>query len=755
VTAPACFDGMLTISPKFSFVQAACKSTFALELRAPESALISCKRYLVDAAKGGLEIPLRVTTPSQKTALHLTVRAQLTTSALRIEPAQVDFGRCNVGETTAVAVTLHNPSALPAPFGFLDLPRCMSFEQGGGFGTVPAGATLEQQLCFTPELAGQQSFQVTCKTLALRTFSVPCTATAEELPLAFSHNEIKMAATQVGSRASVSTLLRNNSSVEQAFEFGHLQGSGLTVAPQCATLAARASTRVQIDFRPTQPELGAAQMPGEPASASGGSGAHAGGNVPAAGSPAELAHSGQVGSRWPDSHTWSVPCYMRSSTGASGQITLNVATCAILPRVALQGLPFDSGKGRYVHAFGPLSIGGARLLSVMVANLTDGDLAVTMDSLMPSGAFEQVTAARPVPARGTRAVKLQFRPTRDGDHWEVVTLRAAGQALELQLSGSGVAPQLVLAPEGALASLELGDVRAGDEAAQTFTVSNSCPFALRYECRFRQLSCKNVGTQPAFFTKPGSATVPPGETATVTVVFQPDCQARDRPAMHQYKLFSSFCATQHLYACCTRGWLTYCLCAHAGHTNAMSNSVQGPCFEGWLDVKVPDQQHDLSLHVRGYGWSQGLYIRGASYKQPPPDALRSVAVLQQGTEADVHHLEATCAEPVCLGETKTHTLEVPCYADVCARSDQIELHVPTAGSRFCCSRAASTHDMVAHHRDKHHVQCRCAASSLHKAAHLWSLRWTPCRMRRRSRAGKSMPQRWWQALGSASRSRSA
>jgi hypothetical protein len=91
--------------------------------------------------------------------------------------------------------------------------------------------------------------------------------------------------------------------------------------------------------------------------------------------------------------------------------------------------------------------------------------------------------------------------------------------------------------------------------------------------------------------------------------------------------------------------------------------MQAPYFEDTLDIILSHQPSPVSLQVVGRAWSEGCFIgRGGSYTQPSnsvlaADRCRALSVIDATA---VRYVDAAFLEPLCLGETKTHTLEVRC-----------------------------------------------------------------------------------------------
>ena len=79
-----------------------------------------------------------------------------------------------------------------------------------------------------------------------------------------------------------------------------------------------------------------------------------------------------------------------------------------------------------------------------------------------------------------------------------------------------------------------------------------------------------------------------------------------------------------------------------------------------MNVILQHQQAPCSLRVTGHGWAEGCYITGACHVQHAKGILDVHAARANPLERDcsVRHMRAAFAEPVRLGETKSHMLEV-------------------------------------------------------------------------------------------------
>ncbi|KAG7255510.1 hypothetical protein CRUP_032341, partial [Coryphaenoides rupestris] len=116
-----------------------------------------------DSETGVLEVPLKVHVADQAQPVPFTVHAVVTTSDLRFDPAEVDFGHCSIHECVRTSVRLSNLSLLPQDYGFLGVPQFMEVQPNDGFGTLLPLETLEVEILFSARKAKEYSFTLTCR----------------------------------------------------------------------------------------------------------------------------------------------------------------------------------------------------------------------------------------------------------------------------------------------------------------------------------------------------------------------------------------------------------------------------------------------------------------------------------------------------------------------------------------------------------------------------------------------------------------
>ena len=525
---PSAVASLLDVSPAFAFVQAGSSLAFNVTLCAPPDAMQSCGKYLQpssDGATAQLAVPLKLMVTGQTEPLRVTLQAQLTTPALCFEPATLDFGRCLIGETAVAAVQLRNSSALPQTFAFLELPRGLEIE-GDGVGVVEAQAICELQLRFTPELAGAHSFKLACSTLALHTYHLSCKAEAGTPPLRLSHNRVAMAATHAGDTACASVVLHNESTEKRVFAFQVPRQSHVELTPAQGSLAAGQAVRIQIEHQPpsTSSSSGAVHADRQAAAATD----QTADDVQQRGGATAAAPSGS-----PQLESCDIPCHVCTKGNAAAerrQLHLSVETCTLAPKLQLEGVELDNAEQRcFRHAFGPAAIGAKAMLTISVHNLDSKQHHLVVQPLDISGAFQQVNASRAIAAGASQALKLQFCPPCPGVFCETACVSLGGHSARIELSGSGLAPQLKLASEHASGHLDLGDVLASEQAQKVVTLQNEGSFAIACTLRFRQHGLQNAGSSPVLFAQAERLTVPAHDLAQVPIVFAPDWQVRGGP----------------------------------------------------------------------------------------------------------------------------------------------------------------------------------------------------------------------------------
>ncbi|EFJ53186.1 hypothetical protein VOLCADRAFT_86216 [Volvox carteri f. nagariensis] len=397
--------------------------------------LTACRRHLVEPEEDQiLEIPMRLSVPDQTLPVPFSIRAQLTHTDLVFDPPSLDFGSCVMAERTALRLAITNPGRLPQTFGFVGLPSGLRVCPNGGFGHVLPGETLERLVSYQPPIVGPQSFTITARTLAGRTFRLPCVAVGVSPRLSLSHNVVAMPATAVGDTSTVSVVLANR-----------------TDSPQGGNTAGGESTgAVDAD--------GGGEHGADVASGS------------AVSAQWRRLYGAAAASSWYRYREHTITCYIRpqqepsqqqqqtpaaTATAAAAaasttqELHLQLSTCATLPDLVLHTpLPYVALHQCHCLDFGPVPVGQRVVRTLEVGNEGPAPMTLSAEPLDVREVFSCVNALRPVPPGTTFRMLVSFTPQARTQYLETLLVRSARSRLRLALRGAGIAPELQLGPEG-------------------------------------------------------------------------------------------------------------------------------------------------------------------------------------------------------------------------------------------------------------------------------------------------------------------
>ena len=257
-----------------------------------------------------------------------------------------------------------------------------------------------------------------------------------------------------------------------------------------------------------------------------------------------------------------------TSQKAVQQLSLNIETCAILPDISLKTeLPEIPEKCLFELDFGPVPVGQriTRVIEIL-NNSSIHEVPISIDPLHAHQVFGHVNAlyGRSVAPGGTYRSLLSFCPQERTRYMEVLTFHGLRTSVKVAIKGLGIAPELKVEPKEALeAGFDMGDVFVGEQSEKKIVVTNVCPFPLAFSMLFRGIPDPNLRMKPSFFARPSEGKLAQGESAEVTIVFQP--------------------------------------------------SNQRPYFKELMTIHVPNQQEMLTLPLVGRCWAEGLFISGPSY----------------------------------------------------------------------------------------------------------------------------------------------
>ncbi|GAA6108298.1 cilia- and flagella-associated protein 74 isoform X1 [Tachysurus ichikawai] len=260
----------MDILPKTGFIQA--KSSFHAQLKfLPRCSLPEDAKSFFDSDTGVLEVPLNIQVADQAKPVPFAVHAIVTTSDLKFDRTEVDFGHCTVFESVQTTVRLTNLSLLPQDFGFVGIPKFIDVQPNDGFGTLLPLQTLDIDLIFSASKAGEYNFEISCKSGINRVFLLPCHAIGVRPVLELSNSLVQFGATAVGDRSTaVLYVLNSHTSLNdfthpmprigkghvspvgaRFFTFTPPENSEFTVSPTTGRVLPGQRCLVQVTFSPS------------------------------------------------------------------------------------------------------------------------------------------------------------------------------------------------------------------------------------------------------------------------------------------------------------------------------------------------------------------------------------------------------------------------------------------------------------------------------------------------------------------------
>jgi hypothetical protein len=238
---------------------------------------------------------------------------------------------------------------------------------------------------------------------------------------------------------------------------------------------------------------------------------------------------------------------------------------------------------------------------------------------------------------------------------------------------------VAVGPLVAAAKLDLGDVLAADARETRIGVHNPSPFPVAFTTRFvgwpapchNDCSVGRAALAPGarapsgcFFTRPGGATLEPGATIDVAVVFAPGGPA---PAAAATAAFAAAAVITGSRGTRNGGAGTGAsggAAAVAGLPQAIAAWAE-PYIRDTLEVVVARSVERLLLPVEGRVWGEGVFLSGPDYPHPScvTGALTGLGSCASDTTAGlrpaappVQRLVLTLPGPVAPGGASTATL---------------------------------------------------------------------------------------------------
>ena len=563
----SCLRKSLEFLPPLGFPQNGSFFAFQLKFRPEPNIWKKIPAEYGDPETGKIEFPMLVTVPDQSLPVRWTLKAQLTSAALKFEPDILDFGACSCSESVAIDVKITNTSALPQEVGFVRLKAEVDVQPWDGFFPLKPGQSTVVQVRFAPRSAIDYQFPLTCKsitgkqtrlnpTLAVENeYNIPCRGRGVFPSLKVSEGTMKMAAVAEGGRTSESVVLSNNGKDVRHFEFTPQPESNLHVSPMHGSLYPGEQRRITIEFRaPTEEEQPEPEVEAE-------------GEVPVV-----AGQKKPINERWSVHKKWLVPCFFKpDDIGQKRIVTENlyvqVHTTVIRPIVA-------DGDGLVYREldFGQVALGPGKVVKFMLHNKGTTEAAMSCSTLDPNGPFLMLSGSRPIPAGGAVQVVMCFDPPEVGLFEQTVRIQTSANEYVVVCKGEGMRPKLRVEdpsrteqPDITSSGTKRGHLHVGDAVStktvgKTLKLCNEMEQPMSWSVDITGLKRRNANGLEPFYVVPPLGTIAGGGEMEVEVRFCPDHQSTG--------------------------------------------------FGGLLNFDVPSQNETHEIDLTGRGWNCGTYIVG-------------------------------------------------------------------------------------------------------------------------------------------------
>jgi hypothetical protein len=390
-------------------------------------------------------------------------------------PNPASYGNVNVGSTSDITITMSNSGNgnLNISSTAISGAGASSFtiQSGGGAAAVAPGGTRDIVIRFSPGAIG--TFSATLVVASddpdENPYNVSLTGTGVAPDISASPNPANYGNVSVGSTSDITVVVSNDGTANLNISSTSITGAGashfnIQSGGGAAALAPGAGHDIIVRFSPTTSGATSASL--------------------------------SIASNDPDENPYNVTL---TGTGVAPDI-------AVTP---------TSG------VYGSVVVGENSTQSFTVTNNGNANLDVTATSIMGTDAGDfTITSGGgsfTLTPGGTRAVNVQFHPSSAGS--KSATLRINSNdpnenPLDVPLSGAGIIPDISVSP----ASADYGDIELGDNATESFVVTNTGSADLAVSST--SLTGTNAG-EFAIISGGGSFTLIPGANRTISVRFTP------------------------------------------------------------------------------------------------------------------------------------------------------------------------------------------------------------------------------------------
>ncbi|XP_002663289.3 cilia- and flagella-associated protein 74 isoform X1 [Danio rerio] len=561
----------MSIQPKTGLIQA--KSSFTAQLKfLPRPSLYADAKSFFNEDTGVLEVPLTVQVADQVKPVLFTAHAVVTSSDLRFDRSEVDFGHCSIYECVQTAVRLTNCSLLPQEFGFVGIPKFIDVQPNDGFGTLLPSQSMDIYLIFSALKAGEHNFTLTCKTSINRDFQLCCRAVGVQPSLKLSDTVLEFGDTALGDRRTAVLFVEDqrptqtHEPTERLFTFSVPEDSDFTIAPSSGRLLPGQRRLVQVTFSPALSDdmIKAEALRRRDESQSDRQQTD---SKSKSESPLTVMKD-QISKATPANessfHSWSpadiqidsseylsakasllrsfterhvrhlVPCFTSTSDTTeeprhSPHETLHVELRGLAVRPALLLI---SESGHNTLHFRTLAVGQKVVKKVIIQNISSQTVTLSSSLLDVNGPFSVLNAMRSIAPEDKHTLLIAFTPLLAKKYCETLEVSCSQMTLELTLLGEAVDPIITCSHEGLL---DFDWVPENESTSQVFRLQNVSSVDVQFSVLLESLcpseqklsSTAAVGVQnysglSVFGVSPAGGVISPAGAADITVTFHPD-----------------------------------------------------------------------------------------------------------------------------------------------------------------------------------------------------------------------------------------
>ncbi|KAG7226924.1 hypothetical protein INR49_022219 [Caranx melampygus] len=532
----------MEILPKTGFIQA--QSRFNAQLKfLPRHSLSKDANQFFDSDTGVLEVPLTVQVAGQVQPVRYTVQAVVTSSDLRFDRTEVNFGFCSIHQSVRSRVRLTNMSLLPQDFGFLGVPEFIEVQPNNGFGTLLPQETLDIDLIFSANKAKEFRFQLRCKSGINRDFLLSCRAVGVRPPLRLSHSLVHFGATAVGDR-SITVLYLDNHGISRhqakqpvtpvvkgavapaaprLFCFTPPKDSDVSITPSTGRLLPGERCLVQVTFRPRLLEqeiqeealrrLYQARLIRETEAEMNKQAQQENNNnkkldktttekLPETLNPADVqpgselyeeARAALLCSFTQSYKEFIIPCFVSDSDPPEDDrqaqppwSPLNTLYLKLQCPAVRPSLLLASNHGNSGIDFHQVAVGEKVIKRFTVQNISKESVDLRSSVLDVHGPFDLLNALRSIRPGEKHTVVLAFSPTQEKMYCETLQIHDQKTTLEVTLCGEGVVPVVTSSHPGGL--LDFGYVMEKERTSQVIKLQNSSAVTVRFRALLASLS---------------------------------------------------------------------------------------------------------------------------------------------------------------------------------------------------------------------------------------------------------------------------